>query len=80
MVKSFYKPDSVISRPQNTSMVRVSLIFVGVALFCFYFADISITTHDPWLEIDRMIAGVFAPDFLATSAIGDALLLSLIHI
>ena len=34
-----------------------------VALFCFYFADISITTHDPWLEIDRMIAGVFAPDF-----------------
>ena len=74
MGKSFFKPDPVISRPQNTSMVRVSLMFVGVALFCFYFADISITTHDPWLEIDRMIAGVFAPDFLATSAIGDALL------
>ena len=54
-------------------MVRISLIFVGVALFCFYFADI-VTTHDPWLEINRMIAGVFAPDFLATSAIGDALL------
>ena len=74
MGQSFFKPDPVISRPQNTSMVRISLIVVGVALFCFYFADISITTHDPWLEINRMIAGVFAPDFLATSALGDALL------
>ena len=59
----------------------VNLLFVGAVLFCFYFADISITTHDPWLEIDRMIAGVFAPDFLATSAIGDALLKpSLLHL
>ena len=74
MGQSFFKPNSVISRPQNTSMVRVSLVFVGVAILCLYFADISITTHDPWLEVDRMITGVFTPDFLATSAIGDALL------
>ena len=74
MGQSFFKPDSVISRPQNTSMVRISLVFVGVAIFCLYFADISITTHDPWLEVDRMIRGVFTPDFLATGAIGDALL------
>ena len=50
--------------PQNTSMVRVSLIFVVAALFCLYFSDVSITTLDPWLEIDRMISGVFTPDFL----------------
>ena len=74
MGKSFSKRDALILPPQNTSMVRISLIFVSVALFCFYFADISITTHNPWLEIDRMIVGVFTPDFLSISAIGDALL------
>ena len=74
MGKSFSKRDALILPPQNTSMVRISLIFVCVALFCFYFADISITTHNPWLEIDRMIVGVFTPDFLSISAIGDALL------
>jgi ABC-type phosphate/phosphonate transport system, permease component len=55
-------------------MVRARKRFLGVGLFCLYFSDVSITTHDPWLEINRMIVGVFTPDFLAISAIGDALL------
>ena len=74
MGKSVLKRDLLKSRPKNTSMVRVSLMFVGAALFCLYFSDVSITTHDPWLEINRMIVGVFTPDFLAISAIGDAIL------
>ena len=74
MSKFVLKRDVFKLPPQNTSMVRVSLIFVGVALFCLYFSDVSITTLDPWLEIDRMIVGVFTPDFLAINAIGDALL------
>lgn len=49
-------------------------MFVGVALFCLYFADISITTHDPWLEANRMLLGVITPDFLAIDDIGSALL------
>ena len=74
MSKFVLKRDVFKLPPQNTSMVRVSLIFLAVALFCLYFSDVSITTHDPWLEINRMIVGVFTPDFLAVSAIGDALL------
>ena len=74
MEKSVLKREFLKFPPKNTSMVRVSLIFLGVALFCLYFSDVSITTHDPWLEINRMIAGVFTPDFLAINAIGDALL------
>ena len=74
MGKSVLKGDVLKFPPKNTSMVRVSLMFVGVALFCLYFSDVSITTHDPWLEINRMIVGVFTPDFLAIGAIGDALL------
>jgi len=74
MGKSVLKRDFLKFPPKNTSMVRVSLIFLGVALFCLYFSDVSITTHNPWLEIDRMIVGVFTPDFLSISAIGDALL------
>ena len=74
MGKSVLKRDLLKSRPKNTSMARVSLMFVGAALFCLYFSDVSITTQDPWLEINRMIVGVFTPDFLAISAIGDAIL------
>jgi phosphonate transport system permease protein len=72
--KSFFKRGPITFKPHNSSMVRTSLMFIGVALLCFNFADISITTHNPWLEIDRMLVGVLTPDFLAINAIGDALL------
>ncbi|MFB0993011.1 MAG: hypothetical protein QMB78_12560, partial [Rhodospirillales bacterium] len=54
-------------------MVRTSLMFVGVALVCLYFADTTISTYDPWLEIHRMMLGVITPDFFAIDAIGSAL-------
>ena len=74
MGKYFHKRAPLTFKAHNSSMVRISLIFICVALFCFYFADISITTRSPWLEIDRMLVGIFTPDFLAINAIGDALL------
>ncbi len=63
----------LLNRPRYSPMVRTSLGFIGVALVALYFADISITTHDPWAEINRMVVGVFTPDFLAIDAIGSAL-------
>lgn len=54
-------------------MVRTSLMFIGIAAMCLYFADISITTHDPWLEANRMLLGVLTPDFFAIEDIGRAL-------
>ncbi|NQV98744.1 MAG: ABC transporter permease [Rhodospirillales bacterium] len=55
-------------------MVRTSLGFVALAVVCLFFADISITTHDPWFEARRMLVGVVTPDFLAFDIIADALL------
>lgn len=46
--------------------VRVSLAFLGVALICLLFADISITTIHPWIEMGRLALGIVTPDFLAT--------------
>ena len=65
--------DALLNRPQNSSMVRTSLMFVGVAFVCLYFADTTISTYDPWLEIHRMMLGVITPDFFAIDAIGSAL-------
>ena len=73
MSKLLSIPDALLNRPQNSSMVRTSLMFVGVALVCLYFADTTISTYDPWLEIHRMMLGVITPDFFAIDAIGSAL-------
>ena len=44
-------------------MLKASLAFLAVALFCFIFADIEITTLDPGFEFQRMIGGALTPDF-----------------
>lgn len=59
--------------PRYSAMARTSVAFVGVALFAFYFADISITTLDPWAEINRMLVGVVTPDFFSVDVIGSAI-------
>jgi len=46
------------------------MAFVAIALICLVFADISITTLDPWSEMERMAWGVVTPDFMAVTGIG----------
>ena len=60
--------DTSISR--SSSMARISFWFVGISVVCTLFADISITTLDPWGEFSRMAKGALAPDFLAVADIG----------
>ena len=55
---------------RSSSMTRTSFLFVWIAVVCSLFADISITTLDPWGEFSRMAKGVLAPDFLAVADIG----------
>ena len=33
--------------------INTSLTFVGLALVCLFFADLEISTGDPWEEIGR---------------------------
>jgi phosphonate transport system permease protein len=61
-------------RPSYSPAVVVSFVFVGVAAFCLLFADLSITTLDPWTELGRMLQGMVTPDFLAVESIGTAIL------
>jgi len=60
-------------RPKYSAMAQTSVTFVGIAVIALYFADVSITTHDPWAEINRMLRGAVTPDFFAVEAIGSAL-------
>ena len=54
--------------------VNISLAFVGLALVCLIFADLQVSTVDPWAEIGRMAMGVLTPDFIALDRLGYALL------
>ena len=56
------------------SIVRTSLGFVGIAIICLFFADIEITTGDPWQEMGRLGLGILTPDFLGVDGLGEALL------
>lgn len=59
-------------RYQYSPAVKASLGFVGLAVLCLLFADISVTTLDPWTEMQRMMWGVLTPDFAAAAGIGMA--------
>ncbi|MDH3239680.1 MAG: ABC transporter permease [Alphaproteobacteria bacterium] len=56
--------------PRYSSAVKTSLGFLAVAVICLLFADISVTTLDPWSEMKRMAWGALTPDFAAVSGIG----------
>lgn len=53
-----------------SATVRTSLGFMALAGICLLFADISISTLDPWAEFERMAWGVLTPDFTAVAGLG----------
>lgn len=52
----------------------VSLGFVLLAIVCLVFADLSITTLDPWTEMQRMAKGFVTPDFFAVTNMGRVII------
>ena len=52
----------------------ISLGFVVLAVVCLVFADLSITTLDPWTEMKRMGMGFVTPDFFAVTNIGKVII------
>ena len=55
-------------------MIKASLAFFAVAVFCLIFADIEITTLEPWFEFQRMLTGALTPDFSVLIDIRSAFL------
>src|SRR3990167_893903 len=56
-----------------TAMVRTSALFVLMALLCLPWADLSITTRDPWQELARLGWGLLTPSFHNPLTLLDAL-------
>ena len=61
------------TRPRYSAAVIVSLVFVAIALLCLAFADLAVTTLDPWTELGRLAWGILTPDFFAVESIGTAI-------
>ena len=53
---------------------RVSWLFVFIAGFSLFFADIEITTLEPWAELQKLFLAIFSPKWLSPFDIGNALL------
>ncbi len=59
---------------RSTSLLKTSLGFLGLAVFLLIFADLEITTHDPWIELTRMLTGVITPNFTETENLINAII------
>lgn len=68
---------SVDNSSLRSPLVKTTLVFFGIALICTVFADIAITTVDPWRELTQLLLGIVTPDFYATENLGSALLYTL---
>lgn len=59
----------MIVQRDASPLARTTAAFVGIAVVCLFFADIAITTVDPWTEFGRMLKGIVTPDFYATESL-----------
>jgi len=59
----------VIVRPEPSPLARTTTTFVGIAFICLIFADVAISTVDPWQEFRRLLLGLVTPDFYATDSV-----------
>ncbi|GHC29356.1 phosphonate ABC transporter, permease protein PhnE [Kushneria pakistanensis] len=57
-------------------LLRLTVAMVVITLGLLPWADLSITTHDPWHELGRMLKGMLLPDVTATESPLRALLLT----
>jgi len=63
----------MIVRREASPIARTTATFIGIALVCLIFADIAITTVDPWREFGLLLEGLVTPDFYSTESLGLAL-------
>ncbi len=54
--------------------LRVSLWFLLLACVCIPFADLNISTLEPWRELSRMAQGLISPNFLQGQSLWFAVL------
>ncbi|WP_428033263.1 PhnE/PtxC family ABC transporter permease [Amphritea sp.] len=57
--------------------VRTGLWFVLVALICLPFADLEVSSLDPWTDLGRLLQGFISPGLMAADQVIEALLATL---
>ena len=55
-------------------MLRVSLSFAAVAVFCLALADVQVTILEPWGELGRIARGLLTPDVVVLYSFREAFL------
>jgi len=65
-----------VTRPsfQYSNRWKLSWFFVAIAVGCLFFADIKITTYDPWTELGRLLAGLFNLSTVGLDDLGFSIL------
>ena len=57
----------------HSATFKASVAFLASALVLLLFADLAVSTLDPWSELGRMLLGVLTPDFLQPAVLLHAL-------
>ncbi len=65
-------PPAATAEGRPWSPIRVSLVFVGIALACLFVADLEVIALDPWHDMGRLFLGLLSPDLFATERLGEA--------
>jgi phosphonate transport system permease protein len=60
-------------RRDPSPLARTTSGFLFVAIVCLIFADIAISTVDPWREFGLLLKGIVTPDFYSTDSLALAL-------
>lgn len=58
----------------RSASLNTSLLFVVIAGVCLAFADLEISTHNPWQEMGRMALGLATPNLSALDELAIAIL------
>jgi phosphonate transport system permease protein len=58
----------------SSPTVRVSLTFLAIALVGLLFADIAVTSSNPWRDLGNFLLGIATPNFFSTEGLMTALL------
>lgn len=63
----------MIAQRDPSPLMRTTTGFLFVGVVCLVFADIAVSTGDPWLEFSLLLKGMVTPDFYRTQSLALSL-------
>ena len=53
----------LLSPYRRSRAVKISLLFIFIAVLCFFYSDLAVSTLHPWQEMGLLAYGLITPDF-----------------